>query len=102
LQLCFDSQNIIFTSNAAPGLQAAEKDLKNQQTSVALSNALKNRPQIDQLVKDGILKSALLPSCIRAGERLNITHYELQVMVNELSIRSGWTCNTIFLKERIA
>jgi hypothetical protein len=80
LQLCFDSQNIIFTSNSAPGLQAAEKDLKNQQTSVALSNALKNRPQIDQLVKEGILKSALLPPCIRAGERLDLIDDVIQVM----------------------
>jgi hypothetical protein len=45
--------------------------------SVALSNALKNQPQIDQLVKDGFSK---VRCCRRAGERLDLIDDVIQVM----------------------
>lgn len=54
-------RNILPNSNVAPALMAAQKDLERSQLGDALENKLKQRPDAQTLVKDGILEKDEAP-----------------------------------------
>lgn len=51
------SGNILPDSNAAPALQANQRELEKHMRQNSLEKAIQNRPKPDELVKEGILKS---------------------------------------------
>jgi hypothetical protein len=51
------ARNVLPDSNAAPALQAHQKELERHMRADSLEKKLHNRPKPDELVKGGILEA---------------------------------------------